>query len=317
VRAYRTQYSMQIKPFCFDNIKKLTRHEVALENALLNYLPYATSEALLSERIENFLSQQLNCKAKIALERIEEKKIADWLSELPERPLVFTLGVQPVAQKAWVWVDSNLAFSLIDRSLGGFGELPTELKALTSIEEGVLSYLALKTLHELYELFEDSSPIHWRIENFHQSKKDLATFEFDTSLLAVLRFRVQVGSCVGFVILALPHPFIEEVFLNREADTKHTKDFACSLERFSQLAHVQTSLWVEIGNVSLTLSEKNQLEKGDIILFDQSQSHLIDGKLVGNSLLRVGEGKQGAFLTQIVSSDSPALVKIIDYYGGE
>ena len=73
---------------------------------------------------------------------------------------------------------------------------------------------------------------------------------------------------------------------------------------------------IEVGKVSLTLAEKNQLEKGDVILFDETYAKLTGLELGGNVILRIGEGKEGGLFAQLVSPASPAIAKVLDYYGG-
>ncbi|MBL7685698.1 MAG: hypothetical protein JNK65_06665 [Deltaproteobacteria bacterium] len=306
-----------ILPFAFKGLQKISRRELEIERGLFNYLPFATKDYVIQSALEGFLSKQFNLEAKIRLERIEEMRNADFIRLLPEHCLVGVLGIQPVTSKAMMWIDSVLAANLIDRVLGGKGDLLSELRSFSPIEEGVFQYLILKTLSHVYEATQDSTPVHFRLDRVAKSPKELTDLSSEDSSVLV-HFRVQVGTCIGFVALCFPHPFIEGAFLQHEPlDHPGTQEYSLGLQRFDSVSFIKTQVWAEIGNVSLTISEKNQLEKGDVILFDQTQCQMSGPHLSGNVILRVGEGKGGGFLSQVVSADSPALIKVLDYYGGE
>lgn len=315
-----TNPSPTIKPYTFAGVPQLSSHDLEIENALLNFLPFALSESELKKKLEDFLAHQFNVKSSIQRERMSETTVAQFVQSIPDSAssLVALIGAQPVDSKAFVWIDAVLASSLIQKTLGADDGFPTEIKELTSIEEGVLQYLILKILAEIYHLYEDSTPLHFRLESLIQSKKGLNPYQKDETPTVILKYRVQVGKTIGFVVLALPHPFVETHFLSQDPTTQplRPQSYQEALKKIDRMAYAKSQLWIELGMVSLTVSEKNQLEKGDVILLDETHSEWSDGKLAGNVLVRVGEGKEGGFLAQLVSSEAPLVVKILDYYGG-
>jgi flagellar motor switch protein FliM len=308
-----------VVPFSFRGLKKISRRDLEIESGLWNFLPFTSSENLIKKVLEDFLSKQFNLTAKIQLERFEEGQLSEFVKSLPEPCLVPVLGVQPIPSKAFAWIDSVLAMTLIDRVLGGIGEIPTEIRTLTPIEEGVFQYLILKALGEIFQVSQESAAVHFRVEQIAKTQKELTPFVQEDQSVILLNFRIQVGSCLGFIVLALPHPLVEGTFLARGPleQPERMQEFEYSLGRFDQMGHVRSHLWVEIGSVSLTMAEKNQLEKGDVILFDQTSCQMTGGHLSGNVVLRIGDGKGGGFLAQVVSGEAPAIIKILDYYGGE
>jgi flagellar motor switch protein FliM len=308
-----------VKPFAFHGLKKLKRHDLEVEKALLNYLPFSSHENLAKKAVEDFLTQQFSAEANIQLERFEEGRLSEFVKNLPEPCLVAVLGVQPMPVKALIWIDSLLAQTLIDKILGGEGEVPAEIKTLSPIEEGVFQYLILKSMAEIHQAAGDSAPVHFRLEKIVKSQKELGEMAHAETQSVILNFRVKVGTSLGFVALILPHPLVEGAFLSRTPldQPESGQEYQYGLKRFEQMGHVRTQLWAEVGSVSLTMAEKNQLEKGDVILFDQTNCQWAGSHLGGNVILRVGEGRGGGFLAQVVSSEAPVLVKILDYYGGE
>jgi len=306
-----------VKPFFFQGLKKLNKKQIQLEEALLNYFPQGLSKNPLQKKLEDFFMNQFHVDCHLELRKIEELSIGQWLKSLPSQCVVAHFGMHPINQTAYLWVDSVIAYSLIDRLLGGEGEYPTELKPLTPIEEGVLQYLLLKTLTQLSQSCGNAESMHFRLEKITRNSKEIVLPDMQNTPSVLLHFRLQIGSCTGFVLLVLPNPLLESAFLGKEPLEQIQDSSEDLLAPFQKMSYVRADLWAEIGSVSLTISEKNQLEKGDVILFDQTHSHMADGHLAGNVVLRVGDGKSGGFLTQLVSADSPTILRILDYYGGE
>ncbi len=308
----------KVIPFEFGNLKKLSKRDLEIERSLLSYLPFVSEEKGVARALENFLKEQFSLPAEISLEKVEEENSLEWKQSLPETCSVALLNMQPLSSKAFLWVDSLLAQNLIQWILGGEKNKITETKSLGPIEEGVFQYLLLKAFSSMLGSFQDFARIHFRLEKVLKNRKEVMEPTQEELPMVILKFRLQVGKVSGFVILALPHPWLETAFLGKgsEWDREKTQEREYTLKKFEQLAHVPTSVWVEVGAVTLTLSEKNQLGKGDVILFDQTLSQWSNDHLTGKVILRVGEGKQGGFLAQPLSTENPALIKLLDYYGG-
>ncbi len=307
-----------VKPFFFQGLKKLNKKQIQLEEALLNYFPQGLDKNPLQKKLEDFFKSQFHVDCRLELRKIEELSLGQWAQALPLQCVVAHFSMQPASQRAYLWVDSVIAYSLIDRLLGGEGDYPTELKPLTPIEEGVLQYLLLKTLAQVSQSCGNAESMHFRLEKITRNSKEVLVGENQNTPSVLLHFRLQIGSCTGFVLLVLPNPLLESNFLGKEPlETLQDSSDQDLLAPFQKMSYIRADLWAEIGSVSLTVSEKNQLEKGDVILFDQTHSHMAEGHLAGNVVLRVGEGKGGGFLAQLVSADSPTILRILDYYGGE
>ncbi|MBF0493123.1 MAG: hypothetical protein HQM15_10130 [Deltaproteobacteria bacterium] len=307
-----------VKPYQFEGLTKLSSRDLQIEEALLSYLPFQLDELPIKRAVEEFLSQQFREEAKISLERIEESNLRKIMQALPEFCVLGQLSVQPLEGKAFALFDYTFIFGLIHRLLGAKGEVPIEMRNLSVLEEGVLEFLILKVLSLFYNANNQDTSLQFRFEALHQGTKKLAAFQRQETAVALVHLRIQVGGQSGYLLIALPHPLVEGLFLK----TRHySEDWLLQwnkrcLKRLSEMDYIKTQVLAEIGSVTLTIAEKNQLERGDVILFDQTFCHFSDEILSGNVVVKVGENANQGFLAQVVSAESPVLVKVIDYYGG-
>jgi len=307
------------KPFYFQGLKKLSSKIIQIEQALLNYLPFEFQEENLKVKLKAFLDKQFREDCKIQLEKIVEGNTKQFFSALPSRFLVAQIAATPLESKAWLQIDYTLALKLIHKLLGSQEEMTSEIRALTPLEMGIQEFIILKALSIFYQVLGQDAVVQFRLEKIQENPQDLVSFSKQETPLVLLYYLIQAGSYSGYVTLALPHPLIEGLFLKEmhypeEVERKHQQQL---VDKLFNVSFVKTNIVAELGSVSLTIAEKNQLEKGDVVLFDQTFCQFTDGHLSGRVLLKAGEHGEQGFLAQLVSADSPLLVKVIDYYGGD
>ncbi len=308
-----------IKPYQFEGLKKLRARDLQIEEALLSYLPFQLEDTPIKNAIEDFLSQQFREEAKISFEKIEETSLKHFMQTLPEQCVLGQFSVQPLESKAFVLFDTTFIYGLIHKLLGAKGETPVEMRSLSVLEEGVFEFIVLKVLSLFYNANNQNSAVQFRLETLHQGLKTLAPFQKLETPLVLVKLKIQLGQQSSYLAVALPHPLVEGLFLKTK---KYSDDWLLQwnqscLKKLSAMSYVKTQVTAEIGSVTLTIAEKNQLEKGDVILFDQTQCHFSDEILSGNVLVKIGENASQGYLAQVVSADSPVLVKVIDYFEGE
>ena len=307
-----------IKPYQFEGLTKLRSRDLQIEDALLSYLPFQLDDLPIKTAIEEFLSQQFHENAKISFEKMYESNFKQFFQNLPDFSVLGQFSVPPLENKAFLLFDYPFIFGLIHRLLGAKGELPLENRLLSVLEQGVLEFLVLKILSIFFNANNQDTTLQFRLDELLQGSKKLGNFLKQESSTVIVVLRVQIGEQSSYLSIALPHPLIEGLFLKNK---KYSDDWILewnkqSLKKLSEMSYVKTQITAEIGSVTLTIAEKNQLEKGDVVLFDQTYCHFSEDILSGNVVVKIGENANQGFIAQVVSADSPVLVKVIDYYGG-
>ena len=303
-----------VKPFDFTKIKKLSSRHVAIGEALLRFYPSLSAGGDFLPQLTQSFERDLALPLKVEFVGFEETASAEFIAALPQNTVTVALKIQPGDQQALVGIDFSFCRFLVERVLGQAGTLEDPLQALSSMEEGVLEFLLAKALSQLQDAPSFQGPAAFRIAKIAQQPKLLA----DTPLAAnacVFKFYLSCSGQGGYLQAYLPHPLLEGVFLREDSWTEPQDD---KLEaRLGRVSHIKTSLWAEIGRVSLMASEQAQLEKGDVILFDESLAAMGPQGFSGKTVLRAGDMPSEGLLAEVIDTEGKMVVKILDFFGGE
>lgn len=294
----------QIKPFPFERLPQYSQKDVRLAQDVMACLPRLGFTQKLSTHISQLLTKELSESILIKREKIDVCIKDDLIKRLPPQGIFASINLNPSPDKMVVEIDPLLSFWSIDKLMGGVGELPHSLRALTEIEEGVLSFLILKILSTIFEKSGPAARFHFRLESLYSFSDDVVNrLEDQTAHFVSLYFRVTFGKKSGFVKIYVPNSILEGADLQEmESDQEY---LAARIQNYEELP---TQMWLEVGNASLTAGEVNQLESGDVVLLDSAFVQLKGRQVVGMIPLRVGLGQEAQINGRLVND--PDTIKI-------
>ncbi|MDO8461910.1 MAG: hypothetical protein Q7S98_03505 [Deltaproteobacteria bacterium] len=312
---------MGVIPFPFETLPKLTRQGVKLLEALSRAVPRFYPSSGFKESMEQFFLEHLGLPASIGVGTVSLLSYKEVLQHLHKKNIFAVLSLPPVTGTGFLEIDSRLAQVAIDHLLGGSGQIEVTDKSPTELDQGVLSYLVLKIISFLYETSGKSPQAHFRFEEFAE-KEALDSFCKADEVVPFISFHVTVGEVDGYARLVLPPNFVQKL---AEADPiLNQRQEQAMLERMARLDFLPTTLWLEVGQMTISPNEMANLEKGDVVLFDETQVHWTPEKTPGGTtLLRVGTGKSVGMVAPIVATPPAGhggklavrVEKILEAYG--
>jgi len=281
-----------VKPFKLDNLKKVSKHEVNLLRALYEYLPATDARDKFHVAVRKSLMKHLGQDIRYYLSSVERKRFNEFKAYLPENPLLLVLGLTPIDKKIIIQCDYNIANIIINKLLGGdVSELP-DPKPLTETEQGVVQYLIMQVLSQVYDVTGKEPRVHFRFEKFVLNPDELKGFAKEREDVYILNMDVNVMEQSGFIRLVFADPFLDELLQKTPSagnTLKERKYFGNQLNKWS---FVKTSLWAEAGNSLLSPVEIKDLEPGDVILFDETALSIKGKKTTGKASLHFGSGER-------------------------
>jgi flagellar motor switch protein FliM len=308
---------MAIKPYHF-KLKKVSERRQNLLKALYSYLPATGVRERFDRGIRDAISRHVGDKCRFRLEAVHEDTYSQFIDKLPEPSLLVVFGMAPLAGKAILEIDFTLAMMLVERMLGGESGSVPDVRELSDTEQGVLQYLILQVLEGVHTSCGKDERVLFRFERFAFHAHEVEELVSGNEGMVTLVYRLNIGRRSGFIRLSLPDPFVEEAFLNVEAPNEiRSEERGYMTRNLRRFRSISFPLWAEAGRVSLTGSEIAQLEEGDIIIFDQSSVSLVDGKPSGQTLLRVGDGRNGGFDAELFGDQKSSKLKILGVHKGD
>lgn len=296
-----------IKPFNFRELPKVSRQEATLLEGLMASLPRIGFSDNLSQSLKTLLGKLFGTRVSIEIQKIQSFDFSPGGSALPPQGVYLTFGLAPLQEKAVLELDPFLTHVAIDRLLGGTGEPPVMMRPLTEIEEGVLSYIFLKILAEIFERCGRSARLHFRLEGIRPTPEGIPG-----GSTLFLFFRISLGGRSGYARLILPTLFAQKALLEPLEGTAPgtERDLQYYAARFMNLGFLQTELWAEIGSATLKGRELMSLEPGDVVVMEKTSARFHDGRLEGVIPLKLGLGQSGALRGEVISGEGPLCVKM-------
>ena len=291
----------QIVPFHFDRLPKVSSRDVRILESLLALLPRIGFADELRQSLCRLLTTQVGLPFSFHHQKSATGAMAEMCRTLPREGIYLVFGLAPFQEKAFLEMDPFLAHAAIDKLLGGTGKPSASPRSLTEIEEGVLSYLFLKVLSEIYERCGQSARVHFRLEGFVKSSEELSSLASPKESVVMITLRLSLGKESGYARLVLPAAFLQKAFLESDIEISPGTRASTYFEaRLQNLGFLQTELWAEIGRTTLKATDLQGLEPGDVVLLESTLARLQGKAVEGRLSLRVGRGEKGSFRSQIL-----------------
>jgi flagellar motor switch protein FliM len=303
----------QIRPFDFSRLKKVSSRYVAIMEGLLQAYPQFAQEGGRFSFIEE-LSKKFKVPLEVSFLGLEEKAFKEFKQSISPSSFAVVLQAPEYDQKIFVELDSVLVRGLLSQALTGQSDLVTESLPLTPLEAGVLDYALAKILFLITQASQTSTSL--KLFRVGIGPHIFQEFLTGTEVGCQLKCRVTWGNIRSILHVYLPHPLVEGIFLSPQAGSEIVLS-GMSEKKLDQISHLKTQLWAEVGRVQLMSSETQQLEKNDVILFDETFAVQGEHGLTGKAILRAGESSSEGVLTEIIDTKGKMTVKVLDFYGGE
>ncbi len=296
----------KLRRFRWSSLPKLSRQHVRVMNALLAHFPQTPFERGFKTRLRETLEPVLHADVDIWLSSVDVTEGAAIGQRLAEPCCTAVLGLVGRAEKALVEIDLPSAQSAIDKLLGGDGADVDQNRALSEIEEGVFSFIMLKSLAVIQETMGGERQVGLKLEGFYGSLATLQQrFDLDDSF-AVLTFKLFIDKAVGVLRLYLPSTLIDNEFsaswpTEGPALERLLLSYA---DRKEMVRLLRTPMSIEVGRLSLAMNDLDTLDTEDIVLVETTDASIgrndddADAPtfLQGTVTCRVGDGAHGTVL---------------------
>lgn len=305
---------MDARPFPFEKLPKVSRQETDLLESLQALLPRTGFDKEMGKAVRLFVRRELGVPFSFKGEKLKVVHVAEKVHAFSRQGVFVVFGLPPLESRGVLEIDPMIAHMAIDRMLGGPGHPPAMLRELTDIEEAVLSYLFLKIFAIIFERCGGSPKVHFRMEKLCTTPDAVLEFYRGTDKGLYSSFQLSFGDRAGYARLILPLPLAEKSFLEgsagAEPEAPKMEDLLEAGARLRRLGFLQTSLWTELGRTTLQVRDINGLEPGDVVVLENTQAHVQNGRLTGALPIRVGTGERGSLRGTILPDDRRLKVRL-------
>lgn len=261
----------KVKLYDFSSPKKVTRENIKLLSGI-----YESYGRLVS----SYLSAVLRLFCEIEIEQIEESIFYEYNNALSDSVLMCVVDfLLPDSRKSCgqvlINVSKQLAFSIIDKLMGGDGDDYKYERDFTEIELTILDNLLRQVVSKMQDAWSNTIPIIVEFNKIETNARFIQNIGYnDTVLLIVLNTTIKALN--GNITVCIPTMTLDEIFkkserllkLNRkqsdEEELVNNKDAIMGYLKASDLKVTGV-----LGSTELELSEVLNIQVGDVIVLNK------------------------------------------------
>lgn len=216
-----------------------------------------------------YLSTQLRTAVTLQIESIDQLTYDEYIQTIPKGSILNIFSASPLEGNMIMEVYSNIAYTILDRVLGGRGSVPKKASDLTEIETNVLLAIFNRLLHSFQEAWKNIVDVTPLLDNLEMNKHFVQIVSANETVL-LIKMQVRIGDTSGNINFCLPHlvlaPIMPQLsvhnWLSAKKQARDQVDID-TLEKNVQLA--QLPLMADLGYSEISVTEFLQLSIGDVI----------------------------------------------------
>lgn len=268
---------VKIKKYDFKSPKKLAKDQLKTLSIIHdNY----------SRVLNTYLSGYLRVMTEMAVSSVEELSYYEFNNSIANPSMIAIVNFDPLPGQIVVETSSVVAFTMIDRILGGTGVNYSESRDFTEIELIILSKLVRNMIGFMSEAWENVIELSPSLEKIEPNSQFVQIVS-PNETVALVTISIKIGHTEGFVNVCIPHIVLEPILqhlstnflfstVKKEVDEEDVK----KLEKKVKTAELEAR--VVLGETYVSVEDFIFMQVGDVIKLNKPVGEefevLIDGK---------------------------------------
>jgi flagellar motor switch protein FliM len=163
-----------------------------------------------AQDVATSLSAFLRTTLELRLTQMDQLAYSEFLGALPDSTALYALAMQPLKTFATLEVSPEIAFTMIDRMLGGTGSNQRPERPLTEIEQNVLDSVIKPVIDQLTHIWRNVAGAQFTV-HARDTRPQMLQVTGPNEIVVLLTFAVKVGEMHGTLKLCIPAAVFEAV----------------------------------------------------------------------------------------------------------
>ena len=234
--------------------------------------------------LTTFFSAQLRTYVQITVASVDQIPFEEFVRSIPNMTLINVFEVPPLDGNILMEINPNIAYSMLDRLMGGSGASHSNVDNLTEIETKIMTNLFERSFDNLREAWENIVEIDPMLIELEVNPQFLQMISPNETVV-VISLNTIIGETTGMINICLPHVVLEPIVPNlsvRYWMQSNTKEMSPEQIKALENRVKQSVLPVvaELGTTSISVEDFLMMNIGDVIELDQ--------KIANPLILKVG-----------------------------
>ncbi|MBN8526381.1 MAG: flagellar motor switch protein FliM [Planctomycetes bacterium] len=253
----------------------------------------------IAQTLTMALSTYLRINLEVNIVSLGELTFEVFRNSLPNPTVINVLSLAPLPERALATMDMKLAFSLIDRMMGGPGKPLDKMRPLTTIEQSLLENVIRRFLDRVAEGWAELAEFKPIVEAREMDPQFVQVIP-SSEMVLVSTFSIAAPGELepGELCFCIPFISIDTVMQrlgNRFRFAAMKRDPSEGQRRHLDRVVKHTTLPVraELGTASVPVSQVMAMKPGDVIVLDQRLGERAHGLVGGKLRFLCSHGRLG------------------------
>lgn len=257
--------------------------------------------------LTTYFSAQLRTYVQINVASVDQIPFEEFVRSIPNMTLINVFEVPPLDGNILMEINPNIAYSMLDRLMGGSGSSYSNVDNLTEIEQKIMTNLFERSFDNLREAWRSVADIEPMLVELEVNPQFLQMISPNETVI-VISMNTIIGETSGMINICIPHVVLEPIVPNlsvqywMQSNTKEpTPEQIKSLEK--RVKEADLSVVAELGTTEITIEDFLTMASGDVIQLDQKIDEPLLLKVGGTPKFTIQPGKlKHKMAVQIIDS---------------
>ena len=219
--------------------------------------------------LTTYFSAQLRTYVQISVASADQIPYEEFIRSIPKMTILNVFEVPPLDGRIILEVNPNIAYSMMDRVLGGRGISVNKVDSLTEIETKIMSNLFEKGFENLQEAWGTIVEIEPVMTEFEVNPQFLQLVSPNDTVV-VISLNTQIGETSGMINVCIPHVVLEPIipklsahYWMENSQKGKIPEEIMILEK--RIRNADLPIISELGSTDITIEDFLLLDVGDVI----------------------------------------------------
>ncbi len=232
------------------------------------------------------LSAFLRTIVEVKLVSVDQISYEEFIRSIPNPTSLNIINMDPLEGKALIELSPTLSFPVVDRLMGGAGNVFKKNRELTEIEQTIIEKVLYRAFDCLHEAWANVLPLNLSLEQCETNPQLLMQLYLPSEMVILMTFEVTMGEISGTLSFCVPYPTLEPVANQLSSSSWYAaskKDLSEEHAEvlYDRLRRVSIPIAAFIGSAQMSMSELLALNEGDVIQLNKRTDD--------DCVLRIGE----------------------------
>jgi flagellar motor switch protein FliM len=237
--------------------------------------------------VTNFLTGYLRTLVQVDVVTVEALPYSDFSNSVSNPVILAIIDFAPLTGSIILEMEPHVAYSLVDRILGGKGSSMERIREFTEIELAIIERIIIQILNLMREPWENVLSIRPRLDKI-ETNAQFAQIVAQNETVALITLSARVGDVDGMINICIPHMVVEPIvsklstkFWFSNVEKEATPEMKESIE--SKVENTKVPVRAVLGKTSISVNDFIELQPGDVLPLDTGVNDDME-ILVGNLL---------------------------------